>query len=188
VCLFVLGIGGCTKKEQEARSGVKEVKDFFKFPTNSQGNTVEQQQILDRYKVTTDPTKVLWIHLIALDGKIVRRMPVRSKVTSSGKRVEPTEAASSNQHATNYPRFGSYETKEFIQSDGTFGHSDSYIYWFDPQGRYHQWGTAGGLGYLLTDYPIDLKDPIDEITGMYKMSREAHEWQVRQEAELKKKN
>jgi len=133
----------------------------------------------------------MWIHLIALDGKIVRRMPVRWKVTSSGKRLEPTEAVAygwgqygSGVHA---PAFNGYETKEFLQTDGTFGHSDPYIYWFDPMGRYHQWGTAGGLGYLLTDYPIDLQDPINEITGMYNMNEAAHKWQLQQEAELAKK-
>lgn len=186
--LFVAGGADCDspkETDQASRSGAKQVSVFFKFPTNSQGHTVEQQGILDRNKVTTDFTKVLWIHLIALDGKIVRRMPVVSKVTSSGKRLEPMEAvAYGGEWKTRAPGFNGYETKEFIQADGTFGHSDPYIYWFDPQGRYHQWGTAGGLGYLLTDYPIDLVNPIDEVTGLYNMNKAAHDWQVQQEAAL----
>lgn len=52
--------------------------------------------------VTTDPTKVMWIHLIALDGKIIRRMPVRNKITSSGKRLEPKHAAA----GLGYPESG----------------------------------------------------------------------------------
>lgn len=186
-CLVLcLGNDGCDEKgPQKSASGVEQAR-LFKVPVNSKGNTVEQQNILDRIKVTNDPTKVLWIHLIALDGKIIRRMPVRCKTTSSGKKLEPTHAASRNQYGDYYPRFMDYTTDEFIQADGTYGHSDAYIYWFDSQGRYHQYGTAGGIGYLLTDYPIDLADPMDEISGLFKVHKEAFEWQKQQEELLKK--
>ena len=159
---------------------------MYHVPKNSQGNTVEQQNVIDRIAVTTDPTKVMWIHLIALDGKIIRRMPVRNKVTSSGKRLEARHFVSNPQNGSTPPLSGGNYTDELIQPDGTFGESDSYIYWFDPQHRYHQYGTAGGIGYLLTDYPIDLANPMDEVTGMYNMSKAAHEWQLLQEAVLKK--
>jgi hypothetical protein len=149
---------------------------------------------MDRYKVTTDFTKVMWIHLISLDGKIINRMAIRNKVTSSGKRIEPVEAADGMGYYPNIPdsrgNIGNdaFETNEFIQADGTYGSSDPYIFWFDPQGRYHQWGTAGGLGYLLTDYPIDLEDPIDLVTGMYNASSAATEWQRSMEESLARKN
>lgn len=128
----------------------------------------------------------MWIHLIALDGKIIRRMPVRNKVTSSGKRLEPTTAAPYNE---GYPLAGDGEnsrTNELIQPDGTFGSSDPYIFWFDSMGRYHQYGTAGGIGYLLTDYPIDLENPMDRVTGLYNVQKEAAAWQKEQEAQLVK--
>ena len=188
--LFAVGCSGPSgPAEQTARSGAKQVSALYKAPVNSEGRTAEQQNIWDRDRVTSDFTKVMWIHLIALDGKIVRRMPVRWKVTSSGKRLEPTEAMGFAGDNLRYhiPIYNGYGTKEFIQKDGTFGSSDPYIFWFDPQGRYHQYGTAGGIGYLVTDYPIDLANPVDEITGMYNMSKAAHDWQVQQEAELTKK-
>jgi hypothetical protein len=151
---------------------------------------VEQQNILDRIAVTSDFGRIMWIHTISLDGKIIFRQAVRNKITSSGKRLEPVEAAgfASGGNGISYPipEYKGYGTKEFIQPDGTFGNSDPYIFWFDPQGRYHQWGTAGGLGYLLTDYPIDLKNPIDEVTGMYNMNQAAYNWQKTQEAGMKK--
>ncbi|HEU0085376.1 MAG TPA: hypothetical protein VFQ59_00225 [Candidatus Paceibacterota bacterium] len=147
--------------------------------------TTEQQNIIDRLRVTTDPAKVMWIHLIALDGNILRRMPVKNKVTSSGKRLEPVIAADANGHFLNVPGKDA-ETAEMLQADGTFGSSDNYIFWFDPTMRYHQWGTAGGLGYLLTDYPINLEDPSDKITGLYNVSKVALEWQQEQEKRLRK--
>lgn len=187
--ILILGIvlTGCVEgNSQESLSGATQVQNISEIPKNAQGYTVEQQNIIDRLKITTDPTKVLWIHLISLDGNIIKRMPVRNKVTSSGKRLEPTHAADA---AAIYPDaiYDSWETDELIQPDGTFGQSDNYIYWFDPMGRYHQWGTAGGLGYLLTDYPIDLQNPIDEITGLYNVQKAAAEWQAQQEAILKQK-
>ena len=184
--LFLMGSkSDCNGSEQQSMSGATQVTGGFTVPKNVKGNTTEQQNILDRNKVLTDPTSVLFIHLIALDGKIINRMPVRCKVTSSGKRLEPTVAVDAN---GNYPNagVGGYETNEFIQPDGTYGYSDSYIYWFDPLGRYHQWGTAGGLGYLLTNYPIDLRNPQDEITGLYNMSQAAYLWQQQEEAKLRK--
>ena len=88
--------------------------------------------------------------------------------------------------ATTPPNAGNgFYTDEFIQPDGTYGDSDAYIYWFDPMGRYHQWGTAGGLGYLLTDYPIDLVDPIDAVTRLYKANAAAAAWQAETEAKLR---
>lgn len=180
-----------TQPPQVAAGGVTQVTEIEKVQKNSQGHTVEQQNIIDRIKVTTDPTKVMWIHLISLDGKIIQRMAVAHKVTSSGKRLEPIQAASTPQYGYSYPTYSiegrTYQTSEFLQSDGTFGSSDAYIFWFDPLHRYHQWGTAGGLGYMLTDYPIDLVNPKDEVTGMFNADKAASEWQQRQEAQLRLK-
>lgn len=184
VCALLMGTSECDGTPQQSSSGAVQVKSVSSVPKNSRGLTTEQQNIQDRIKVTTDPAKVLWNHLIALDGSIIRRMPVRCKVTSSGKRLEPKHAAPGQ---GSYPAAGNgLYTNEFIQPDGTYGDSDSYIYWFDPMGRYHQWGTAGGLGYLLTDYPIDLENPVDKITGLYRVQREAAEWQKTQEEQLRK--
>lgn len=189
VVFAALLLVGCRpeKEGQKSESGAKQAKLTFEVPLNYKGNTVEQQNIIDRLRITTNPTKVLWIHLIALDGGIIKRMPVRCKVTSSGKRLYPTEAVDADDYRSPpIYRVGeeAYYTPELLQPDGTYGRSDNYIYWLDPLGRYHQWGTAGGLGYLVTDYPIDLKNPFNEITGLYNMHEAARKWQLEQEAEL----
>ena len=199
VLLLVIAVIGCQPSidtSQVSSSGATQTSSS-KIKLNSQGLSVEQQNIIDRINVTTDNTRVMWIHLISLNGDIIKRMPVRNKVTSSGKRLEPKHASDADgvypdtpfaipwytiNHPSRPPVY--WETDEFIQPDGTYGDSDQYIFWFDPQGRYHQWGTAGGLGYLLTDYPIDLENPMDKITGMYNVHQEAFEWQREQEAQL----
>lgn len=190
MCVPLLGNTGCGQNLQVSSSGAKQVTNLPQIKSNSRGNTVEQQNVWDRTAVTTDPTKVMWIHLIALNGDIIRRMPVRSKTTSSGKSLEPKHATDAGGIYPDAPtlrpgRTGAWKTDEFMQSDGTYGDSDNYIYWFDPMSRYHQWGTAGGLGYLLTDYPIDLKNPSDAITGLYNTDKAAYEWQELQEKKLR---
>jgi len=195
ILLFACGGGPTPDHNQTSTSGADQVAPPV-IPKNANGMTVEQQSIHDRIEATMDPTKVMWNHIIALDGKIIKRLAVRNKVTSSGKRLEPTEAmmlpSSCTDNASNVvpcsktPTFNDYYTKEIIAPDGTYGSSDPYIFWFDPMGRYHQLGTAGGLGYLLTDYPIDLENPINAITGMHNAHKAASEWQATEEEKLKK--
>ncbi|MES3004855.1 MAG: hypothetical protein V4690_01930 [Patescibacteria group bacterium] len=186
--VLVIACDGGPRTPQQSVSGATQAAPDT-VPKNSKGNTVEQQNIADRLKVTQDPTKVMWIHLIALDGRILRRMAVRNKVTSSSKRLEPVQAVvvSGDMKSGYYPAApGGFQTPELIQPDGTHGSSDPYIFWFDPMGRYHQWGTAGGLGYLLTDYPIDIGSEMDEITGLFQMNEAAAKWQAEQESKLRK--
>lgn len=196
VLLLSVLVSGCIEDEpQVSSSGATQMGAGQTVAKNSRGRTVEQQQIEDRIRVSTDPTKVMWIHLISLDGKVISRMAVRNKITSSGKRLEPKHAT---QYANGYymPSSGIkvpgtsndyFATNELIQPDGTFGDSDAYIFWFDPMGRYHQYGTAGGIGYILTDYPISLENSMDKVTGLYNVHQQAKQWQDEQEAILRQK-
>ena len=174
-----------TTQQSNSITGASSIKESFDIPKNSKGNTIEQEQILERVKRTSDPTKILWIHIIALDGHIIFRNPVRCKVSSSGKRLQPTHAVVESQNSGGdfppVPGSPGVLTDELLQADGTYGSSDAYIFWFDPQDRYHQKGE----GYLLTDYPIDLDNPIDKITGLYNAQLAASKWQKEQEEILK---
>lgn len=183
ICLLMSNTDCQSNQEQTSISGAEQIESMEQVRKNSHGKTVEQQNIEDRTMVTTDPTKILWMHIYALDGKIIFRNPVRCKVTSSGKRLQPVGAVDTNMYNMPDVGYGGYETAELIQPDGTFGSSDPYIYWFDPMGRYHQKGN----GYLLTDYPIDLKNPTDEITGLYNVHKAAYEYQKIEEQKLRQK-
>jgi hypothetical protein len=174
---------------QQASSGAKtmNIAHEFQIPTNAEGNTSEQQNILDQKKVTSDPTRILWMHLVDMNGRMYLRTPVRCKITSSGKRLEPTSCAAGlngGQYDTWYgaPAPHGLRTTELIQIDGTYGSSDPYVYWFDPMGNYFQKGD----GYILSTMPIDIKNPIDEITGLYRANEAADKWAKEQEAKLKK--
>lgn len=178
-----------TTPPQQSSSGAKtmNVSKEFRIPTNAEGNTTEQQNILDQKKVTSDPTKILWMHLVDMNGRMYLRTPVRCKVTSSGKRLEPTSCSAGMANGQGIDSYygakapNGQHTTELIQIDGTYGSSDPYVYWFDPMGHYFQKGD----GYILSDMPIDIKNPIDEVTGLYRAHAEAEKWAKDQESKMK---
>ena len=177
------------KREQTSSSGAKttNISNDFRVSLNAEGKTTEQQNILDQKRVTSDPTKILWIHLVDMNGRMYLRTPVRCKVTSSGKRLEPTSCAAGMSKGDGFTSYygavapNNHRTTELIQIDGTYGSSDPYIYWFSPDNHYFQKGD----GYLLSDMPIDIKNPVDEITGLYRANEAAVAWQKEQEEKLK---
>ena len=172
---------------QQSSSGAKTVNvgNQFHIATNAKGNTSEQENIIEQKEMTSDPTRILWMHLVDMNGRMYLRTPVRCKVTSSGKRLEPTSCVAGyngGQYAEWYGAKtpGGQRTTELIQIDGTYGSSDPYVYWFSPMGNYFQKGD----GYLLSDMPIDIKNPVDEITGLYRANEAAAAWQKEQEKKL----
>jgi hypothetical protein len=173
-----------TVGEQKSSTGARQTNPG-KIELNKEGHSTEQANILRRIAATTDPTRLMWIHLMSADGKIVSRMVVQGKVTSSSKRLQPKSVAA-GMAGGDYKRdygieYNGQRTTEAIQPDGTYGDSDEYIFWFDPQGRYHQLSTsAAGVSYLLTDYPIVLNSGTDVVTGMYELDKAAAEWAARQ--------
>lgn len=180
------GSGAPPSTEQVSTSGAHSMNigQQFQIPVNGKGNTIEQQNIIDRQVVTNDHSKILWIHLVDMNGRIYLRTPVRGKVTSSGKRLEPSSVAAggvSDPAQGTYHLYGTktpegMRTSERLQIDGTYGSSDAYIYWFDPRGYYYQKGD----GYILSDMPINTKAPVDEVTGLYNIDEAAKKWQQSQ--------
>ena len=186
-----------TAPAQTSSTGVAtmDVGKQFKMPVNAKGNTVEQEQILKKQMITSDPTRVLWMHLIALDGHMYQRIAVCSKITSSGKRLEPTTCVAGyvSDGSGGHSEYGAttpdkqHYTNELEQVDGTYGSSNAYVYWFDPMDNYFEKGD----GYLLSSIPIDIENPVDKITGLFRISAEAQAAQKNLEkalAETLKKN
>jgi len=195
--LLVVSMTGCgntTNDNQISDSGAKQAQSSTVAKYRN-GDTYEQWSIDNRTLVTNDPAKIMWIHLLNMEGKPIEggRMPVRCKVTSSGKSLVPKHiVVRETTNATgDLPKYitkdgTTYYTNELMGPDGAFGSSGEYTYWFDPLGRYHQIGSfgQGSMCYLLTDYPIDLEDPTDKISGLFKMDQMAGEWQEQQEVTL----
>ncbi len=187
--LSIIMITSCNLREnspaapsQQSSSGAKTVNvgKQFNIPVNAEGNTIEQQNIIDKNKITSDPTRVMWMHLIDYQGRMYMRTPVRGKITSSTKRLEPITCAAGMSNGQGVDVYygartadNQHVTTELIQIDGTYSNSDPYVFWFDPMGNYFQKGD----GYLLSSIPIDLSNPTDKISGLYNADKAAQEWQ-----------
>lgn len=128
ISFTAFGFDGCEQgpkktTPQETESS-RQIDKIEKIPVNASGHTVEQQNILDRIKVTSDPTKIMWMHIMSLDGKLIQRMAVRNKITSSGKSLEPTVAAgfaAGGEYRQLYyaiPTYKGFGTTEILQPDG----------------------------------------------------------------------
>jgi hypothetical protein len=103
----------------------------------------EIDNIKHRLELTNKPGAIGYIVLLNQMGQPIAYDTVKGKITSSGKRLtKPFD-----------------ETVNGIRTapsdEGTWGSSDSYLYYWTVNGVYRQWS---GL-YLYSDQPIRLSQP-----------------------------
>ena len=123
---------------------------------------IERENINKRQELFDNPAQVSWIYCLADNGQVVFYGPVLGKVTSSTKRLEPISSVGSPDSMAYYQQFGDIYTAEIMQQDGTFGNSEIYVYWFDPNGNYYQWGGD----YFLTSIPIKINESVLDIRNV----------------------
>lgn len=168
ISLLTIGFTGCleedSKKQPTSASGVKKAQ--VKVPTNASGLTTEQQNIKDRLIEDNKPGAIKHLYVIsAYSGQVIIYSTVRGKVTSGGKRLTPTSIAAmdgqyvGSDHEGIAVNLGGhiYRTPEVLQDDGTYGHSDSYLYWWDSKGIYHQHYISGGQIVHISTQPLAVK-------------------------------
>ena len=123
-------------------------------------HSVEQDNIQARLNIVNAPSTTMWFYGLSEAGTIIFKSTVKGKATSSGKRLEPIEAQNGDCGAYgNDGREGMSCSSELLQADGTFGHSDEYVYWFDYEGNYFQWNGK----YILTTKPLKINAPVIEF-------------------------
>ena len=156
VGLAALTLGGCdmqqpdTREQQMQRAQQVEHIDY----------SVERDNINYRLKVTNDPNQIMWIYCLSDMGQVLLTSPVRGKVSSSTKRLEPTtiEGSHDTMSYLNEVAIGGYRfyTKEVMGADGAYGASDPYVYWRTPEGQYMQWNGK----YIESSVPLKLSTPV----------------------------
>ena len=151
---------GCTTREPISASGVSIART--QVPTGSDGKTIEQRNIVSRLAEDNKPGSIKHLYVIsAYSGQVIIYSTVQGKVTSGGKRLTPTSVAV--QRGTQADGFGvnfggnTQFTGEVLQDDGTYGHSESYLYWWDTKGVYHQHYVSGGQILHVSNQPLSVK-------------------------------
>jgi len=153
---------GCSGNPVKSAGGV-DMATVHKLHTNPEGHTVEQQNIIDRITADNKPGSVKHLYVMsAYSGQVLLYSPVRGKVTSGGKKLTPTRIEGVEGGSTK-PIIDidgrKYGVSELPNEDGTFGSGSSdYLYWFTPDGRYHQHYLSGGQIVHVSDTPIAVKN------------------------------
>ena len=165
--LFILVSGllitSCTEpRQQKSDSGVKKATTTVK--TNLNGQTVEQQNIIERLKRDNDIGSVKHLYVISsYTGDVLQYSTVKGKVTSGGKRLSPKTVNGNSGGLTgihyNSVTIGgvNYITDEVLDDGGAYGDSGNYLFWFDTQGNYHQYYPSGGTYLEICDKPLRVK-------------------------------
>ena len=172
--LFILVSGllitSCTEpRQQKSDSGVKKATTTVK--TNLNGQTVEQQNIIERLKRDNDIGSVKHLYVISsYTGDVLQYSTVKGKVTSGGKRLSPKTVSGNSGGLTgvdyNSVNIGgtNYITDEVLDDGGAYGDSGNYLFWFDTQGNYHQYYPSGGTYLEICDKPLRVKKTNFSIT------------------------
>lgn len=154
-------LSSCSEVSQpKSSSGVSKASTTVQ--TDQNGNTVEQRNIMERLKRDNLAGSIKHLYVIsAYSGQVIIYSTVKGKVTSSSKRLTPSEINGKNTYG--FPiKIGNefYNTNEVLGDDGSYGSSDPYIYWFDVKGVYHQHYLSGGQIVHISDQPLSVKNII----------------------------
>ena len=142
-------LAGCdvdppTNKQVQTNKAAEAAKSI-NFEDNA-----EIDNIKHRLELTADPGKLGFIVLLNQAGQPILYEGVKGKVTSGGKRLTPPDRASSG-----WGGGGTNTIARAAASDeGTWGSSGEYIYYWNTDGVYRQWGQGS---YLYSDQPIRLR-------------------------------
>lgn len=157
--MFLVGCG-LDRPQQTSDSGV--VKTSTEVQTDTNGQTVEQTNIIGRIKEDTTIGSVKHLYVISsYSGDVLEYSTVKGKVTSGGKRLSPRTVSTSEYQgmSVGIGQYG-YRTGEVIDEYGTYGDSGTYFYWFDVQGSYHQYFPSGGTYVHISNRPLKPKKAI----------------------------
>lgn len=170
-CAFLATLGACDfpsdNNKTESASGVNKAE--VKVPVGSNGLTTEQTNVQRRLLEDNKPGALKHLYVIsAYSGQVILYSTVKGKVTSSGKRLNPTSVSGyTDPGTTQYYRpfrvaIGDqfHMTNEVLQDDGTYGSSVEYIYWWDQNDRYHQHYVSGGQIIHVSSQPMSVKSII----------------------------
>jgi len=164
---ILLMTAACKEKHgaaPRASSGARKASVTVKTAAN--GNTLEQNNIVERLKRDNQPGSIKHLYVIStVSGQVLMYSTVKGKVTSSGKRLSPASVAVEYDASDDSFAGGfavdiggdTLRTAEVLGDDGTYGSSIEYLYWFDARDVYHQHYLAGDQMVHITDTPMSFK-------------------------------
>lgn len=161
IILFTMLTSQQCNNEAKSTSGI--TKATTQVKTDLNGNTIEQNAIINRLKEDNMPGSIKHLYVISTHtGQVLIYSTVKGKVTSSGKRLSPHMAnfMSGDGFLFKIDENSYAETNEVLGDDGTYGSSAEYIYWWDSKGVYHQQYISASMCLHISNQPIAVKSII----------------------------
>lgn len=110
-------------------------------------SSLDRKAISKRLTMFEEENKVSYIYLISF-GKVMAFYTIKGKVTSGSKRLTTNQRLIQGDGGEHYSDF----VMEAPSLDGTYGGSDSYIFFWTTDDTYVQWNDA----YMVCDKPLKM--------------------------------
>lgn len=165
IAAIIMCVGCQGTNTPVSSSGVSQVST--KVDTDSNGLTIEQNNIKNRLAMDNKPGSIKHLYLLSpFNGRQIFYSTVKGKITSSGKRLSPKTVNSvlngfENGNGGVSVRIDGRPatTEEVIQDDGTYGESSEYLYFWNESNQYFQL-YVGGLTVVVSDKPTAFQDVV----------------------------
>ena len=160
---FALLLGGCHSRYQEGTRDLQAKRAAQAAESLSSTENAEINNIKRRLELTSNPSLVGFILLLNEAGQPIMYTSVKGKVTSPGKRLTQTWRVFHEQDYACGGGAGCDPVQAAPSDEGTWGQSDSYIYFWTMDGQYFQWSGH----YLYSEKPFRVRtEPL--IMGIQK--------------------
>ena len=129
-------------------------------PPFTMDNSLERQNIIERYKHLNDRENKHHVYMMSHDGKVVKYQVAQGKVSSvNSKLTNDVQIVGSEQciEETHHEGEGScFKTVESPQMDGSYGTNGNAIFFFTPQGNYVEWNGI----YYVSEEPQNIQTQV----------------------------
>jgi len=150
ILVSFLFISGCDN--QQHKQTVKDTQSDRAAKAASQikfTENAEIENIKKRLQLTSNPGLLGYVVLMNEAGQPVLYSSVKGKITSGGKRLTRGQRLEKCDRG----RWNGECIMKAPSDEGTWGSSSPYVFFWDMNGRYHQWNGK----YLYSDQPIRLR-------------------------------
>jgi len=133
--------------------------------------SLERQNLIDRYKYLNDRNNVHHVYMLSHDGKVVnyevaqgKVSSVNSKLTNDRQIVKAANCGFDGGSGAGGSKGPCFKTVESPQMDGSYGENGNAIFFFTTDGHYVEWNGI----YVVSEEPkqitseITLVDTVDE--------------------------
>ena len=144
------------KITEKNHAGLVEARPPFQME-----DSLERQNLIDRYKYLNDQNNVHHVYLLGNDGDVIAYYTAQGKVSSvNSKLTNDRQIVKSNDCIKETPNEGGeagcYKTVESPQMDGSYGTNGDAIFFFTTGGHYVEWNGK----YVVSEYQMDINTPI----------------------------